>query len=157
VTVNGTETPVLDQTTLELDTQSEQITAETQAETLQTASSTLGTVVGGRTMTSLPLASRNYTQILDLSAGANVGATDATQFGKGTQTMSVNGNDPGQNNFQMDGVNIANWANAGNSDDSVLYTRDWHSQPGTQSRNLRSRLPLTTPVMAEIPGPMSMS
>ena len=121
VTVNVTETPVLDQT-LELGTQSEQVTAETQAETLQTASSTLGTVVGARTVTSLPLASRNYTQILALSAGANVGATDATQFGKGTQTMSVNGNDPGQNNFQMDGVNITNWANAGNSDDSVLYT-----------------------------------
>jgi Carboxypeptidase regulatory-like domain/TonB-dependent Receptor Plug Domain len=121
VTVNVTETPVLDQT-LELGTQAEQINVETEVGTLQTASSTLGTVVGARTMTSLPLASRNYTQILALSAGANVGATDATQFGKGTQTMSVNGNDPGQNNFQMDGVNITNWANAGNSDDSILYT-----------------------------------
>ena len=121
VTVNVTETPVLDES-LELGTQSERVTVEAQAETLQTSSSTLGTVVGQRDVVGLPLASRNYTQILALSAGANVGATDATQFGKGTQTMSVNGNDPGQNNFQMDGVSITNWANAGNSDDSILYT-----------------------------------
>jgi hypothetical protein len=121
VAINVTETPVVDRT-LEVGAQSEQVTVEAQAETLQTASSTLGTTVGTRTLTSLPLSSRNYTQILALSAGANVGATDATQFGKGTQTMSVNGNDPGQNNFQMDGVNITNWANAGNSDDSILYT-----------------------------------
>ena len=26
------------------------------------------------------------------------------RLGKGTQNMSVNGNDPGQNKFQMDGV-----------------------------------------------------
>jgi hypothetical protein len=119
--VNVTETPVLDQR-LEVGAQSDQVTVESQTETLQTASSTLGTTVGTRTLTSLPLSSRNYTQILALSAGASVGANDATQFGKGTQTMSVNGNDPGQNNFQMDGVNINNWANAGNSDDSILYT-----------------------------------
>jgi hypothetical protein len=121
VPVSVTETPVLDQR-LEVGAQSDQVTVESQTETLQTASSTLGNTVGTRTLTSLPLSSRNYTQVLALSAGASVGANDATQFGKGTQTMSVNGNDPGQNNFQMDGVNITNWANAGNSDDSILYT-----------------------------------
>jgi len=121
VMVNVTETPVLDRV-LELGAQTEQITVEAATELLQTASSTLGTTVTSGTVTELPLSSRNYTQILALSAGANVGATDATQFGKGTQTMSVNGNDPGQNNFQMDGVSITNWANAGSADDAVLYT-----------------------------------
>ncbi|MBV9772087.1 MAG: carboxypeptidase regulatory-like domain-containing protein, partial [Bryobacterales bacterium] len=121
VMVNVTETPVLDRV-LELGAQTEQITVEAATELLQTASSTLGTTVTSGTVTELPLSSRNYTQILALSAGANVGATDATQFGKGTQTMSVNGNDPGQNNFQMDGVSITNWANAGNADDAILYT-----------------------------------
>src|ERR1700739_1406814 len=121
VTVNVTETPVLDRT-LEVGAQSEQVTVEATTELLQTASSTLGTTVGSQTVTKLPLSSRNYTQILALSAGTNTGANNATAFGKGTQDMSVNGNDPGQNNFQMDGVNITNFANAGNSDDSVLYT-----------------------------------
>lgn len=120
VTVNVTETPVLDRV-LEVGAQAEQVTVEATAELLQTASSTLGTTVGTATVTGLPLSNRNYTQILALSAGTNAGANDATAFGKGTQDMSVNGNDPGQNSFQMDGVNINNFANAGSANDSSLY------------------------------------
>jgi hypothetical protein len=120
VTVNVTETPVLDRT-LEVGAQAEQVTVEATAELLQTASSTLGTTVGSATVTGLPLSNRNYTQILALSAGTNAGANDATAFGKGTQDMSVNGNDPGQNSFQMDGVNINNFANSGSANDASLY------------------------------------
>src|ERR1700722_20551255 len=112
VTLNVTETPTLDRA-LEVGGQSEQVTVEATAETLQTATSSLGTTVESRTVTALPLANRNYTQILGLSAGANVGVSNATQFGKATQDMSVNGNDPAQNNFQMDGVAINNIANSG--------------------------------------------
>ncbi|PWU12033.1 MAG: carboxypeptidase regulatory-like domain-containing protein, partial [Terriglobia bacterium] len=121
VVVNVTETPVLDRT-LEVGSQSEQVTVESQVETLQTATSTLGNTVGTRTVTQLPLSSRNYTQIIALSAGTNTGANNATALGKGTQNMSVNGNDPGQNNFQMDGVNITNFANSGSANDASLYT-----------------------------------
>ena len=45
VTVNVTETPVLDRT-LEVGSQAEQVTVEAQAEALQTATSTLGNTVG---------------------------------------------------------------------------------------------------------------
>ncbi len=121
VIVNVTETPVLDRV-LEVGSQSEQVTIEAQTETLQTATSTLGNTVGTRTVTQLPLSSRNYTQIIALSAGTNTGANNATALGKGTQNMSVNGNDPGQNNFQMDGVNITNFANSGSANDASLYT-----------------------------------
>jgi len=120
VTVNVTETPVLDRV-LEVGAQSEQVTVEAQTEVLQTATSTLGNTVGSRTVTALPLSSRNYTQILALSAGTNTTANNATALGKGTQNMSVNGNDPGQNNFQMDGVNITNFANSGSANDASLY------------------------------------
>ena len=120
MTVNVTETPVLDQA-LEVGAQSDQVTVNAQAEILQTATSTLGDTVGNRTVTALPLSSRNYTQILALSAGTNTGANNATALGKGTQNMSVNGNDPGQNNFQMDGVNITNFANSGSANDTGLY------------------------------------
>src|SRR5579863_9263399 len=120
VTVNVTETPVLDRT-LEVGAQTEQVTVEATTELLQTATSTLGTTVASDTVTGLPLSNRNYTQILTLSAGTNAGANNATAFGKGTQDMSVNGNDPGQNSFQMDGVNVNNFANAGSANDSSLY------------------------------------
>jgi Carboxypeptidase regulatory-like domain/TonB dependent receptor-like, beta-barrel len=120
VTLNVTESPVLDRT-LEVGAQTEQVTVEATAETLQTASSTLGTTVGSRTVTELPLANRNYTQIIGLSAGANVGVNNATSFGKGTQDMSVNGNTPGQNNFQMDGVAIQSMAGNGSANDGGIY------------------------------------
>jgi hypothetical protein len=120
VTLNVTETPTLDRQ-LEVGQQSEQVTVEATAETLQTTSSTLGTVVGSKTMTELPLANRNYTQIIGLSAGANGNVNNATQLGKGTTDISVNGNTPGQNNFQMDGVAIQAMAGNGSANDGGIY------------------------------------
>src|SRR5665213_788332 len=101
VNINVTETPTLDRA-LEVGAQTDQVTVEASAETIQTASSTLGTVVGSREVAALPLTTRNYTQILGLSAGANVGVNNASNFGKGTQDISVNGANINQNNYQMD-------------------------------------------------------
>ncbi|HTC91176.1 MAG TPA: carboxypeptidase regulatory-like domain-containing protein [Bryobacteraceae bacterium] len=120
VTLNVTETPTLDRA-LEVGQQSEQVTVEASAEILQTQSSTLGTTVGEKVVTALPLSNRNYTQILGLSAGVNGTVNNATNFGKATNDFSVNGADPGQNNYQMDGVAINNIANGGSSNDSGIY------------------------------------
>jgi hypothetical protein len=121
VTVDVTETPTVNQT-LEVGAVTQTVTVESNIETIQTESSTLGTTVTGSTIASLPLADRNYTEILGLSAGTNVALGDATALGRGTQDMSVNGNDPGQNNFQMDGVAVNNIANSGSSNDGTIYT-----------------------------------
>src|ERR1700744_3537543 len=121
VTVNVTETPVLDRV-LELGTATDQITVEANVEVLQTASSTLGTTVTAQQVTGLPLSNRNYTQLLSMAAGANASVNNATQLGKATQDISVNGADPSQNNYQMDGVSIVKTANTGSSNDSGIYT-----------------------------------
>lgn len=120
VAIAVTETPVLDRK-LELGTQSEQVTVEANAEVLQTASSTLGTTVTTQQVVGLPLSNRNYTQLLSMSAGANVGVNNATQLGKGTQDISVNGADPSSNNYMMDGVSIVNTNNTGSQNDSGIY------------------------------------
>jgi len=120
VNLNVTETPQLNRS-LEVGQQTEQVTVEAAAETLQTQSSTLGTVAGTAEITGLPLSNRNYTQILSLSAGASAAVNDARSLGKGTQDMSVNGSSPGSNNFQMDGVAINNVANAGSANDGNIY------------------------------------
>jgi hypothetical protein len=120
VTLNVTESPTLDRA-LEVGAQSEQVTVEATAQSLETSSSTLGTVVGSNTVTELPLANRNFTQIIGLSAGANVGVNNATSFGKGTLDISVNGNTPGQNNFQMDGVAVQSMASSGSANDNGIY------------------------------------
>lgn len=120
VTLNVTETPELDRT-LEIGQQTEQVTVEGSAEELQTQSSTLGSVATTATVTGLPLSNRNYTQILSLAAGANAAVNDARSLGKGTQDMSVNGNSPGSNNFQMDGVAINNIAHPDTANDVNIY------------------------------------
>jgi len=120
ITLNVTETPALDRT-LEVGQQSEEVTVTTSAEVLQTQTSTLGTVVNSQAITEMPLSSRNYTQILSLSAGANANVNNGAAFGKGTLDMAVNGAGTDQNNFQMDGVSIVNAFGAGVVGDSGIY------------------------------------
>jgi len=121
VTLNVTETQQLDRA-LEVGAQAEQVTVEAAAETLQTQSSTLGTTVTSAQVTGLPLANRNYTQLLTMATGANANVNNATTIGKGTQDISVNGADPGNNNYQMDGVSIVNTSNTGSAKDCGIYT-----------------------------------
>lgn len=120
VQLNVTETPALDRV-LEVGAQTDQITVEATAEVLQTQSSTLGTVVGGTTISEMPLASRNYTQILSLSAGASANVNNGAAFGKGTLDMSVNGAGRDQNNFQMDGISVVNAFGDGTVADNGIY------------------------------------
>jgi hypothetical protein len=120
VTLNVTETPQLNRT-LEVGQQSEQVTVKATAETSHRDSWTLGTVASVAEVTGLPFSNRNCKQILSLSAGVNAPVNDARAIGKGMEDMSVSGNTPGQNNFQMDGVAFSNIANSGTSNDAAIY------------------------------------
>ena len=119
VVVPVTETLALNRV-LEVGTQAEQVTVTASAETLQTATSTLGTTVGTRAVVDLPLTTRNYTQIIGLSAGANVSVNNASALGRGTQDVSVNGAQAAQNSYQMDGVTVNNSV-VGTGVDSQAY------------------------------------
>jgi len=112
VTVNVTETVALNRT-LEVGAQSEQVTVESTAETVQTQNATVGTLVGGQTVTSLPLNSRNYTQIIDLSPGVVANVASAAAVGNGTQDINVNGMGSDQNNYMMDGAVLTNYGSGG--------------------------------------------
>jgi Carboxypeptidase regulatory-like domain len=118
-TVNVTETTVLNQT-LQVGGQTQVVTVEAVAGGVDTATSTLGTLVSGNSITTLPLTNRNYTQVLDLSAGVSADVNNAALLGKGTQLTSVNGANPSQNNYQMDGVAINNAGNLGNGNDQSV-------------------------------------
>src|SRR5215813_4329396 len=108
VKVNVTETAVLDRT-LEVGAQAEAVRVEAEIETIQTASSALGTVATATTVTELPLSTRNYTNLLAMSTGANASVQDASLIGKGTTLIAVNGAGTAQNTFLQDGVVINNW------------------------------------------------
>src|ERR1700728_1245571 len=112
VTVNITETPVLNQN-LEVGAQSEQVTVESTAETIQTQNATVGALVGAKEVTDLPLSSRNYTQIIDLSPGVVANVSSAAAGGNGTQDINVNGMGSDQNNYMMDGATVTNYGSGG--------------------------------------------
>ena len=64
----------------------------------------LGRAVDSRTTSQLPLAARNFTQLLGLSTGTNTALADNTTIGRNTQNVSVNGSRFTQNNFQINGI-----------------------------------------------------
>ena len=112
VAVNVTETPVLNEK-LEIGAQTSEVTVEATVETVQTQNATVGNLVGARTVTDLPLSTRNYTQIIDLSPGVVANVASASAIGNGTQDINVNGSGSDQNNYQMDGASITNYASGG--------------------------------------------
>src|SRR5215467_13844987 len=70
----------------------------------QTDGPQLGSIVDSQAVANLPLASRNFTQILTLSPGAATYLPDSTAVGRNTQAISVNGARVTQNFFQINGI-----------------------------------------------------
>lgn len=79
-------------------------------ELTQTTSASLGRVVSSQVITALPLANRNFTQILGLSTGVSVELPDAGAIGKNDQDVSANGVRRSYNNFEYNGVDANNIA-----------------------------------------------
>jgi hypothetical protein len=112
-TVNVTETKIVDHG-LEVGSATSSVTVEsTTAETVQTQNATVGGLVSGETVTDLPLSTRNYTQVIDLSPGVIANVATATAVGNGTQDINVNGAGSDQNTYMMDGVIVTNYGSGG--------------------------------------------
>jgi Carboxypeptidase regulatory-like domain len=108
VTVNVTETAVLNQA-LQIGAQASQVTVEATTEAIQTENVTNGGVVSGQEITTLPLVSRNYTQVINLSPGVVANASTASGIGNGTQDVSANGSTANENNYSMNGSSVVNY------------------------------------------------
>src|SRR5262249_31929706 len=89
VRVRVTETTSLN-ATLAIGPASEAVTVTATAQ-IQRDGPQLGRLVEGSATTALPLATRNFTQILTLSPGTSSYLTDSTGVGRNTQLISVNG------------------------------------------------------------------
>lgn len=89
---------------------SSEVQVAEKSDAVQTESVALGRAIDERTITALPLANRNYSQILALSPGAVVELPNADALGKNTQNISVNGAKTTANNFQFNGVDAVNLA-----------------------------------------------
>lgn len=103
VKVAITETTTLD-AAMVVGAVSETVNVDAAPQLVQTEGPQLGRVVDSRTVAELPLATRNFTQILGLSPGAATYLPDNTSVGRNSQNISVNGGRVTNNNFQINGV-----------------------------------------------------
>lgn len=87
-----------------------QIMIEEGVPILQTDSAALGRTTSEQFIVSLPLSSRNFTQILALSTGTTVELPNAGEVGRNTQNISANGARTTFNNFEFNGVDANNFA-----------------------------------------------
>ena len=105
VPVNVTETHVLTER-LAVGTQTQEVTVQAAVDAVQTENATLGGVVNNKEISDLPLVTRNFTQIMGLSAGVNVAVTNAAALGRGFVSIYSNGQEDINNTFQIDGVTV---------------------------------------------------
>jgi Carboxypeptidase regulatory-like domain len=78
--------------------------------TVDTTTATTGESLGSTTITTLPLATRNFQQLLTLSAGASSDLNNASQLGRGQVYIHVNGGREDNNNYLIDGISVADYA-----------------------------------------------
>ena len=93
---------------LAIEATSQSLEVNSVSDLAQLESSTLGRAVDERTIQSLPLANRNYTQIVALSPGVVVELANASALGRNSQNVSANGNKTTSNNFQFNGIDANN-------------------------------------------------
>ena len=86
------------------------VEVQSQVEQVNTTDATTGQSLGAQTITDLPLATRNFQQLLTLSAGASSDLNGAAQLGRGTVYMHVNGGREDNNNYLIDGITVADYA-----------------------------------------------
>lgn len=93
---------------LEVGEATTQVQVEGFPELAQTESVALGRATDEQTIDALPLANRNFSQILALSPGVLADVPDAGTLGRNTENVTANGAKTTANNFQFNGVDANN-------------------------------------------------
>lgn len=88
----------------------EVVEVESEAATVNTTDATTGESLVAATITDLPMATRNFQQLLTLSAGASSDLNNASQLGRGAVYMHVNGGREDNNNYLIEGISASDYA-----------------------------------------------
>ncbi len=117
ITVSVTEILTLN-IQLQVGSVQETIEVNSAGEQLQTETSSLGRVTDRIVVESMPLVTRNYTQIIGLSAGVSADVMNAGELGRGggsngDDAFVAAGGSNNDNNFQMNGVEINDFQQSG--------------------------------------------
>ncbi len=97
-------------TVLKLSAVKEVVEVQAQAEQINTTDATTGESISSTTLNTLPLATRNFQQLLDLSAGASASLNNAASLGRGDVRIDVNGGREDNNNYLIEGVSASDYS-----------------------------------------------
>jgi hypothetical protein len=109
VTVRITETTRIT-AVLKVSSVKEVVEVQAEAETVNTTDATTGEAISSTTVNTLPLATRNFQQLLDLSAGASSDLNSAAALGRGNVRIDVNGGREDNNNYLIEGVSASDYS-----------------------------------------------
>jgi len=102
----------------------ETVEVRSEAVTVNTVNATTGESLGGQEIGELPLATRNFQQLLALSAGASSSLNAAAQLGRGVVKIQVNGGREDDNNYQIEGIGANDATNTGELANTPLPSPD---------------------------------
>jgi hypothetical protein len=109
IRVNITETTRIT-AALKVTSINEVVEVQSQVAQVNTTDATTGESLGTTTITNLPLATRNFQQLLTLSAGASSDLNNASQLGRGQVFIHVNGGREDNNNYLIEGISVADYS-----------------------------------------------
>lgn len=122
VAVRVTETTAL-RINLKPAMQSEKVEVTGEVVTVNTENATTGQTIEHAAIGGLPLATRNFQQLLTLSTGASSGLNNSQQLGRGTVAINVNGQREDNNNYLIEGVSATDY-NVGKLTNTPLPSPD---------------------------------
>ncbi len=93
---------------LQLGQTSSEVSVDAVATQVNTTNSTLGNVLPGRIVENLPLATRNFTNLLALNANTSSALPQAATAGRASSTVYVNGQRGTNNNLVINGIDANN-------------------------------------------------
>src|SRR6266478_3416794 len=85
-------------------------TVSAEVTTINTADATTGEALGAAAVSTLPLPTQNFQQLLSLSTGASSDINNAGDLGRGTARIDVNGQRETNNNYLIEGISSADFA-----------------------------------------------
>jgi hypothetical protein len=122
VEVRVTETTSLS-VTLRPAAQSQEVEVTGQIVSVNTENATTGQTIEHEEVGGLPLATRNFQQLLTLSTGASSALNNSEQLGRGTVAINVNGQREDNNNYLIEGISATDY-NVGKLTNTPLPSPD---------------------------------
>ena len=106
--VNGVEVRVTETTSLPITLKAtagvQTVSVQGEGEAIETTTATAGSALTGSAIRDLPLATRNFQQLLAFSAGSSSSLNSAADLGRGDVRIDVNGGREDDNNYQIEGI-----------------------------------------------------